>query len=114
MIDAAVPCKDNSRRKENLGAHYLLSTIKLQREMAAYFPDEITIVSVDSMNKICYGTLAVSHYHQIRKIIMNSDKPKYLEHDFPLPYKTIPDGIMILNNNKDGNLFLCRTCFFYV
>ena len=38
---------------------------------------------------------------------MNSDKPKYFDHDFPLPYKTIPDGIMILSNNKDDdNLFL--------
>ena len=75
--------------------------------MAAYFPDEITIISADSMNKIRYGTLAVSRYHQIRKIFMNSNKPKYLDHDFPLPYKTIPDGIMILSNNKDDdNLFL--------
>ena len=107
MIDAAVPCKDNSRRKENLDVHYQLSRTKLRREMAAYFPDEITIVSADSMNKIRYGTLAVSRYHQIRKIFMNSDKPKYLDHGFPLPYKTIPDGIMILSNNKDDdNLFL--------
>ena len=107
VIDAAVSCKDNSRRKENLDVHYQLSRTKLRREMAAYFPDEITIVSADSMNKIRYGTLAVSRYHQIRKIFMNSNKPKYLDHDFPLPYKTIPDGIMILSNNKDDdNLFL--------
>ena len=106
MIDAAVPCKDNSRRKENLDVHYLLSRIKLWREMAAYFSDEITIVSADSMNKILDGTLAVSRYHQIRKIFMSSDKPKYLDHDFLLPYKTIPDGIMILSNNKDDDLFL--------
>ena len=103
VIDAAVPCKDNSRKKENLDAHYQLSRIKLRREMAAYFPDEITIVSGDSMNKIRYGTLAVSRYHQIRKIFMNSDKPKYLGYDFSLPYKTIPDGIMIISNNKDDS-----------
>ena len=106
MIDAAVPCKDNSPRKENLDVHYLLSRIKLWREMAAYFSDEITIVSADSMNKILDGTLAVSRYHQIRKIFMSSDKPKYLDHGFLLPYKTIPDGIMILSNNKDDDLFL--------
>ena len=70
VIDAALPCKDNSWRKENLDVHYLLSKIKLPREMEAYFQDEITIVSADSMNKICYGTLAVSGYHQIRKIFM--------------------------------------------
>ena len=73
--------------------------------MAAYFPDEITIISADSMNKIRYGTLAVSRYHQIRKIFMNRDKPKYLVHDFPLPYKTKPGGIMILSSDKDDNLF---------
>ena len=55
------------------------------------------------MNKIRYGTLAVSRYHQIRKIFMNSDKPKYLGYDFSLPYKTIPDGIMIISNNKDDS-----------
>ena len=106
VIDAVVPCKDNSRRKENLDAHYLLRRIKLRRKIAAYFPDEITIVSANSMMKIRYGTLTVSRYHQIRKIFMNSDKPKYLDHDLPLPYKTIPDGIMILSNNKDDDLFL--------
>ena len=74
--------------------------------MAAYFPDEITIVSADSMNKIRRGTLAVSRYHQTRKIFMNSDKSKYLDHDFPLPYKAIPGGIMILSNDKDDNVFL--------
>ena len=29
-----------------------------------------------------------------------------MDHDFPLPYKTIPDGITILSNNKDDDLFL--------
>ena len=106
VIDAVVPCKDNYRRKENLDAHYLLSKIKLRRKIAAYFPDEITIVSANSMKKIRYGTLAVSRYHQIRKIFMNSNKPQYLDHDFPLPYKTIPDSIIILSNNKDDDLFL--------
>ena len=74
--------------------------------MAEYFVNEIAIVSADSVNKICYGTLAVSRYHQIAKIFMNNDKPKYLDHDFPLPHKAIPDGIMILSNNKDDDLFL--------
>ena len=79
---------------------------KIATGMAAYFPDEITIISADSMNKIHYGTLAVSRSHQIRKIFMSSDKPKYLDHDFPLPYKTIPDGTIILSNNEDVDLFL--------
>lgn len=106
VIDASVPRKDNSFRKDNMDAHYLLSRIKLRREMAAYFPDEWSVLSVDSMNKIRYGTLAVSRYHQIRKIYMADDKPKYLDHDFPLPYKTIPDGIMILTKQDNDDFFL--------
>ena len=58
------------------------------------------------MNKIKYGTLAVSRYHQIRKIYMSDDAPKYMDHDFPLSYKTIPDGIMILSNNDKDDIFV--------
>ena len=34
------------------------------------------------------------------------DAPKYPDHDFPLPYKTIADGLMILSDNKDGDLLI--------
>ena len=37
---------------------------------------------------------------------MTDDAPKYLDHDFPLPYKTIPDGIMILSSNNDTDIFV--------
>ena len=37
---------------------------------------------------------------------MSDDVPKYLDHDFPLPYKTIPDGIMILSSNSDTDIFV--------
>ena len=74
--------------------------------MAAHIPDECLVLSADSMNKIRYGTLAVSRYHQIRKIYMSDDAPKYLDHDFPLPYKTIPDGIMMLSNNTEDDIFV--------
>ena len=77
--------------------------------MAAYVPDECTVVSTDSMNKIRYGTTGVSRYHQICKIFLSDDAskyPKYPGHDFPLPYKTIPDGAMVLFDNKDDDLFV--------
>ena len=106
VIDAAVPCKDNSLRKDNVNAHYLSSRVKLRREFCAHFKEECTILSADSMNKIRYGTLAVSRYHQIRRIFLSNDTPKYLDHDFPLPYKTIPDGIMILSDNNENDLFI--------
>ena len=58
------------------------------------------------MNKIRYGTMAVSRNHQIRKIFLSDDAPKYPGYDFPLPYKTLSDGVMILSNNKDDGLFI--------
>ena len=81
IIDATVPCKDNSLRKDNINAHYLSCRVKLRREFCTNFTEECTILSADSMNKIRYGTLAVSRYHQIRRIFMSDDKPKYLDHD---------------------------------
>ena len=66
--------------------------------MATHFSEECVVLSVDSMNKLRYGTLCVSRYHQIRKIYMTDDAPRYKDHDFPLKYKTIPDGIMILGD----------------
>ena len=106
VVDACVLKEDNSRHKDNIDAHYLLSRIKLQRELAAYIPEEYTVISADSMNKIRYGTLTVSRYHQISKIYLTDDTPKYLDHDFPLQYKTIPDGLMILSNQQTNDLFI--------
>ena len=37
---------------------------------------------------------------------MNDDAPKYLDHDFPIHYKTIPDGIMILSGKGDHEIFV--------
>ena len=48
------------------------------------------------------GTLAVSRYHQIRKIFLQSDRPNYPDHDFPLPYKLVPDGILILQKQENS------------
>ena len=106
VVDACVPKKDNSRHKDNIDDHYLLSRIKLGRELAAYIPEEYTVISADSMNKIRYGTLTFSRYHQIRKIYLTDDTPKYLDHDFPLQCKTIPDGLMILSNQQTNDLFI--------
>ena len=106
VVDACVPKKDNSRHKDNADAYYLLSRIKLRKELAAYIPEEYTVISADSMNKIRHGTLAGSRYHHIRKIYLTNDTPKYLDPDFPLQYKTIPDGLMILSNQKTNDLFI--------
>ena len=69
--------------------------------MTSPLDKEVTAVSCDTMNKIKVGTLAVSRYHQIRKIFLQSDQPNYPDHDFSLHYKLIPDGILKLQNKED-------------
>ena len=46
-----------------------------------------------------WHSMAVSWHQQIRKILLKDDASKYRDHDFLLPYKTIPDGSMILSHN---------------
>ena len=99
-IDAKVAPKDNSFRSPHINGHYLFSRIKLRGELATMCQEEVTSVSCDTMNKVKVGTLAVSRYHQIRKIFLDEDRPVYNDHDFPLIYKLIPDGIMILEPVK--------------
>ena len=84
----------------------MLSRIKMRNKLIAYVPDECTVVGANSMNKIRYSTMVVSRYHQIRKIFLSDDAPKYPDHYFRLPYKTIPDGVMTPSNNKDDDLFI--------
>ena len=69
--------KKNLKHKDNIGAHYMLSRIKMRKELIAYVRDECTVVSTDLMNKIRYGTMAVSRYHQICKIFLSDDASKY-------------------------------------
>ena len=70
VIDASVPQRGNSKHKDNIDAHYMLSRIKMGRELAACVRDESTVVSAGSMSKIRYGTMAVNPYHQIGKIFL--------------------------------------------
>ena len=104
MIDASVPQKDNSKHKDNIDAHYMLSRLKMRWKLAAYVRDDCTVLSADLINKKRNDAIAVSWYHQLRKIFLSHDAPKYPEHNLLLPYKTIPDGVMILSNNKDDDL----------
>ena len=73
----------------------MLSRIKTRRKLAIYVCDECKVVSADSMNKIRYGTMAVSRYHQIRMIFLTDDALRHPDHDLPLPYKTIPDDVSV-------------------
>ena len=102
IIDGKVAFKDDSLMKQHVNGHYLLSRIKLRKEMFSHLDKEVTAVSCDMMNKLKVGTLAVSRYHQIRKIFLQSDRPNYPDHDFPLPYKLVPDGILILQKQENS------------
>ena len=106
MIDASVPQKDNSKHKDNIDAHYMLSRIKMRWELATYARDDCTVFSANSIDKIRSDTMTVSRHHQLRKVSLIDDAPNYPEHNFLLPYKTIPDGVMILSDNKDDDLFI--------
>lgn len=91
IIYVQVPEKGSSKQQERKNGNALLSRIKIHRELGVHFSDEC----------IGCGTLCVSRYHQIRKIFMSDNTSVYKDHVFPYKYKTIPDGIMILQGNKD-------------
>ena len=61
-----------------------------RREFAELFKDDISIFSMDDMNKIKVGPPAVSRYHQLRRLYSSSDMPNMPDHDFPrVSYKHI-------------------------
>mgnify|MGYP001793184200 CR=1 FL=1 len=65
--------------------------------MAAMLSDEMEAYSVDDMNKLRVGQLAVSRYHQISNFFLTDASPNYPDHDFPHPgYLLIPCGYMNL------------------
>ena len=91
---------------KNIDVHYLFSRVKMSREFAERFKDEVITVSCDDMNKLnVSGGMMVSGYHQINRIFMTDDTPDYGEHDFNLPgYKVCVGGYMSLEfNSKDRN-----------
>ena len=106
VVDARIPGKDNSGRKENNTVqHYHAANVKFKMECAKDNNELIDVISVDNMNKIKVGTLAVSRYHQIRRFFLNSDAPKYPDHDFPVPgYHLTPSGYMFLSTDGHENV----------
>ena len=84
-INARVGMKANSYREFHQDAHYLFARNKHRREFAELFKDDISIFSMDDMNKIKVGPLAVSQYHQLRRLYSSSDMPNMPDHDFPMP-----------------------------
>ena len=93
IINATIAKEDNTGRAHKGDSHFVLSYLRLRRELVECFREETTIVSTNNMNKIRYGAPAVSRYHQIHKIYMN-DAPQLSDNNFPDSYKTIPCGLI--------------------
>ena len=107
-IPARVPCKRNDIRKKSDDAHYLFSRVKMRREFAQEFNDEVAVISCDDMTKLKVGgILMVSRYHQIKKFYPEDDSPEYDDHDYNLPgYLITPSGYMLLEFKDEVPLHL--------
>lgn len=100
-IDAKVPGKSNSYRENHADSHFLFARVAYRQELASKFPDEVTVLSADDMNKIKVGQAAVSRYHQISRFFMADDSPNFPDHDFPHPnYLLVPSGYMFLQRHQ--------------
>ena len=76
-VDVRVGTRQCDLSKENKPAHEYFATVSNVRR-------ETMIFSCDCKAKIYIGGQAVSRYHQVR-IFFPSDRPRYHEHDFPIP-----------------------------
>ena len=96
-----MPDKDNSNHGQHADSQFCHTQVAYMREFAEQFADEVAVMSCDNKNKINIGTLAVSRYHQIRRIFSLSDKPQYADHDFPFAKaKIVPSGYMLLEPKR--------------
>ncbi|XP_041466293.1 uncharacterized protein LOC121416841 [Lytechinus variegatus] len=100
LIDARVPAKDNSGRKDNDNSHFYSARVRYVMECASKHNQEVLIYSADNKNKIKVGdsTLAVDRRIAIRRIFPCEDTPIYQDHDFPTPgYLLVPSGYLELD-----------------
>ena len=83
LIEAKVALKKNDERAFHIDSHYCSCRVKYRLEFAAQFSNEVVALSCDCMNKVHVGGMAVSRYHQVKKVHMINDSPNYPDHDFP-------------------------------
>ena len=101
-IDAKIPHKRNNMRVSDSNEHYYAARVKNLCEYTQKFKQSCSLYSCDNMNKVRIGVLAVSRYHQIRKIFMTDQSPDYPDHDFPHPgYLITPAGYMQLKHSVE-------------
>ena len=105
VVDAHVPGKNNSRRKETGGDtnHQCMSMMGYLCELAADQPDVVGLWSVDDKAKlrVCSRCPCVSRYHQLRRLFATGDEPVYYDHDFPTAgYLLVPSGYQKLDQQE--------------
>jgi len=104
LINAKVPPKSNSARdSEHIDTHYCRAQVNLIMEAAFDYPDENLCISCDDKNNINVGTTvsAVSRYHHVDKIFMDTDAVDHYDHSFPEPNSKIkPCGYMKLEYHQ--------------
>ena len=103
-IDVRVGTKQNNLSNSHPDSHEYFAQKRNIQQFASLFPEEVSIFSCDSKNKVHIGGQAVSRYHQLRTFFPVDDAPNYLDHDFPTPsYLIEPDGCMLLQS-KPGDV----------
>ena len=91
------PPKRNNLRMSNNDAHFANSECLTSAEFLERHSQ--LCLSLDNMNHIKVGALAVSRYHQISRIYLAQYAPNYEDHhDFPTPgYYIVCSGVQVLD-----------------
>ena len=56
----------------------------MTRELAAFYPNDVAILSVDDIAKVKAGPPTISRHHQVKRFLMSNDSPNLPDHDFPV------------------------------
>ena len=97
VVNVRVPGKRNDKHGDHKDSHFCLAQMGYIKEFSAQFQQETALISCDNKNKINAGSLAVSRYHQLKRLFPVSDGPRYLDHDFPVRNaKITPSGYLVL------------------
>ena len=92
------PPKKNNLRLSNEDGHFANAESLTNGE---FFERHSQLsLSLDNMNKIKVGALAVSRYHQIGRMYLAEHAPNYEDHDFPTPgYSIVCSGVQVLTGH---------------
>jgi len=102
LIDCKPPTKHNDLRKFNVDAQFANSSVALGSELFALHSDESLTLSLDTMNAVKVGPLAVTCYHQITLFFLEGHAPIVEDHDWPVNgYHIEVGGVLILTGHTN-------------